>query len=321
MSDDFNRFHRLDGEGGASELDRRQLEKQTADEPLWLRCDLRDRANQAWLQDKAGIPEFAVDTLLAESTRPRFSATDNGLLLVLRGVNMNPGAESDDMIAVRIWLDRNRIITCQRRYLRSIEDVADQLQQQHGPRWASDVLVGLVERLAEYIEDVLDKLSDELEMLEDSVENNPDLTYRTGLSLLRRKAARIRRFLNPQREALDRLCRNADPWLAKDQVEDVQQSLDALVRHLEDLDLVRERAVLIQEELQNRIAEEQNSRIYVLSIVTAIFLPLTFITGLFGMNVAGLPGLEDPSSFFYVCMLSAVLAVGLGVWLRFKKWF
>ena len=181
--------------------------------------------------------------------------------------------------------------------------------------------MGLVDRLAEYIEDTLDSLSDELEALEDSVENNPDLTYRTGLSLLRRKAARIRRFLNPQREALDRRCRNADPWLARDQVQDVQQSLDSLVRHLEDLDLVRERAVLIQEELQNRIAEGQNSRIYVLSIVTAIFLPLTFITGLFGMNVAGLPGLEDPNSFLYVSLLSGLLAGGLALWLRFKKWF
>ena len=89
---------------------------------------------------------------------------------------------------------------------------------------------------------------------------------------------------------------------------------------MEDLDLVREKAVVLQEELMNLTAQQQNDRMYVLSIVAVIFLPISFVTGLFGMNVAGLPGLETPSAFFYVAMAMTVMVVGALAYFRFKKW-
>jgi zinc transporter len=77
---------------------------------------------------------------------------------------------------------------------------------------------------------------------------------------------------------------------------------------------------VVQEELFNRISQEQNARTYVLSIVAAIFLPITFISGVFGMNVAGLPGLEDIKSFWVVSGVMTAISVGIMIWLRFKRW-
>lgn len=318
----FSAFHLLNGHGGGATLSRANLEAGIDDRPgtLWLRFDLREPDDQRWIQS-AGLPDFAVETLLAEDTRPRFVATGAGMLIVLRGVNLNPGAETDDMIAIRIWLERDRIITCQRRSLRSVEDIARALAEGRGPISPGDLLLALIERLAEYIEAVLEGLADEIEAVEDDVEGDRGLTQRPGLSVLRRKAARIRRFLQPQREALDRLCRHAQPWLEAEQVDHTREYQDSLLRQLEDLELLRERAQLVHEELKSRIAEVQSSRIYVLSIVTAIFLPLTFITGLFGMNVAGLPGTADTRAFLMVCLGCAIVAVGLAALLRLKKWF
>ena len=95
---------------------------------------------------------------------------------------------------------------------------------------------------------------------------------------------------------------------------------DALTRHLEDLDLAREQALVAQEELMNRFAQEQNSRMYLLSVVAAIFLPLTFITGLFGMNVAGLPGIENPNGFLYSSTLMVACGIVLAIYFKWKKW-
>jgi len=58
--------------------------------------------------------------------------------------------------------------------------------------------------------------------------------------------------------------------------------------------------MVLQDELRNLIAEQQGMRMYVLSLVTAIFLPLSFLTGVLGMNVAGLPGTQEPKAFFYL---------------------
>jgi len=77
---------------------------------------------------------------------------------------------------------------------------------------------------------------------------------------------------------------------------------------------------VLQGELQNRLAEKQNARMFVLSIVAAIFLPLSFLTGVFGMNVAGLPGLEYPNAFNILTGSMLVLAIALVAYMRWKKW-
>jgi len=80
------------------------------------------------------------------------------------------------------------------------------------------------------------------------------------------------------------------------------------------------RAMVAHEEFVARVAQEQNSRVYLLSIVAAIFLPLSFLTGLFGMNVAGLPGMEDPRAFLLVTGIMLGLAVVALIVFRWKRW-
>jgi zinc transporter len=86
------------------------------------------------------------------------------------------------------------------------------------------------------------------------------------------------------------------------------------------MDAVRERATVTQDELASRLSDQLNRRMYVLSIVAAIFLPLGFLTGLLGINVAGIPGAEYPKAFmvFTVGLFALVLFL---VWLfRWKHW-
>ena len=118
---------------------------------------------------------------------------------------------------------------------------------------------------------------------------------------MRSKIATVRRFMAPQRDAIDRLCRQPVAWLKDQQLQVLREEADRMTRYLEDLDLARERAVLLREEFLAQVAQEQNSRMYVLSIVAAIFLPLTFVTGLLGMNVGGLPGWTTRTASLFRC--------------------
>ena len=94
----------------------------------------------------------------------------------------------------------------------------------------------------------------------------------------------------------------------------------SLIRQIEDLDEVRDRAILAQEELANRIAEEMNERSYVFTAVAGIFLPLGFLTGLLGINVGGMPGVEDGAAFWIVVLLCGALGVGLTFLFRLRRW-
>jgi zinc transporter len=100
----------------------------------------------------------------------------------------------------------------------------------------------------------------------------------------------------------------------------LRENADRMTRFVEDLDLVRERAVVVQEELVSRLSEKMDRTMYVLSIVAAIFLPLGFLTGLLGINVGGIPGADYKGSFLIFSVI-LICIVAFQVWFfRRKKW-
>jgi zinc transporter len=143
---------------------------------------------------------------------------------------------------------------------------------------------------------------------------------RSQLATLRRQAISLRRYLSPQREALSRLLTEKIPWLDESNRIRLREVYDMLIRHIEDLDEARDRAAVTQEQLVNSLSEQMNKKMYILSIVAAIFLPLGFLTGLLGINVGGIPGAESKLGFLvFVLLLSAVVV--FQIWLfRKKKW-
>ncbi|NIO42052.1 MAG: zinc transporter ZntB [Burkholderiales bacterium] len=313
--------YRLNPDGRGTILDSAHLQRWVpADGSIWVHIDIADADACKWLARDSGIPGSAVEILLAEETRPRSIVMDQGLLVVLRGVNTNPGDNPEDMVSVRVWLDANRVISTRRRRLLSIVDISEALNAGNGPRNPGALLAMLIERLADRIGDFVDSIENRLDAAEDEIGNAGEAHFRTRLASLRRQIAAVRRFVAPQRDALDRLNRQPVKFFDEDNAHALRQEADRITRYLEDLELARERAVVLQEELLSQIAQQQNARMYVLSVVAAIFLPLTFVTGLLGMNVGGLPGVDSPSAFVLSLIVMLVAGVGLLVFFRWKKW-
>lgn len=100
----------------------------------------------------------------------------------------------------------------------------------------------------------------------------------------------------------------------------VRELTERTSRFVEDIDSARDRAAITQEELNNRLSEQMNKAMYLLSIVAAIFLPLGLITGLLGINVGGIPGAENKLSFLIVTVFLVVLAVILVGLFKRVKW-
>jgi len=311
----------LDGHGGANFIDARSVAEWTKDQGvLWVHLDVNDNASRLWLTEDSGLDNTVVESLLAEETRPRSHSTDQGLLTVLRGVNTNPGEDQEDMVSVRLWIEPDRIFSTRRRRLLSIVDTRDSLEKGIGPETSGGFLAALTGRLADRIGDFVDGIEDDVGAAEEQLGNQDQATFRPVISALRRKIASVRRFLAPQRDALDRLYRQPGLWFSNTEIHDMREEADRITRYLEDLDLARERTMVLREEFLAQLAQEQNSRMYVLSVVAAIFLPLTFVTGLLGMNVGGLPGLESPRGFLGSVVIMITAAVALLFFFRRKKW-
>ena len=286
----------------------------------WVHLRSDDPGTINWMREQQ-LDERVIEALTAPETRPRMQLLADGVLINLRGVNTNPDSDPEDMVSVRLWFNNQLIISTRRRDRRllSIEDIRNLIANNQGPRSTGGLVAMLVELLANRIADLVDKIDDDLTRFETDLNDDSLKKVQLNISTTRKQSAAIRRYLAPQREALVELSRSRK-MLSDEDHHSLQYQTDRIIHYVEDLDLSRERALVLQSDLQNRIAEQQNSRMYLLSIVAAIFLPLSFLTGVFGMNVGGLPGLENPQAFFYLSVGMLVVASGLIGFMWWKRW-
>jgi zinc transporter len=143
---------------------------------------------------------------------------------------------------------------------------------------------------------------------------------RGDLGALRREAIALRRYLAPQREVMIRLSLSPAPWLRPEDRARLREVGDRTTRFVEDLDAARERAAVLQDELNTRLSDQMNRTMYVLTVVATVLLPPSLITGLLGINVGGVPGTGTAGAFWIVIALLLILALGEIVLLRRLKW-
>ena len=311
----------FDGHGGARTLRMPELASWNPhDGVLWVHFDYTKAAARDWIRQTSGLDSLVAEALITEETRPRAVSVGDGLLLALRGVNLNPGAEPDDMVSIRLWLDASRVVSSGKRDLLSVRDLLDRLDEAKGPTGAGEFIVELTDRLVWRMSETVEQLEDSVAGLEDSILEARSGALRLDLASLRRQTITLRRYLAPQREALSRLITEKVSWIDEGDRMRLREIADRLMRHIEDLDAVRDRAAVAHEELLSRISEQLNSRLYVLSIVAALFLPLGFLTGMLGINVGGIPGADNPWGFLIFAGTLALIVVAQIVLFRRKGW-
>jgi zinc transporter len=305
----------LDGKGGARDLDWGGVNAWVAEDgPIWVHLHREEAETSRWLHEESGLDDVIVDALLATETRPRCVPHEGGMLVILRGVNLNPGADPEDMISIRIWVEKDRVISMRGQHILGASDVRQAIYNGAGPTGTGELLVLLADAMTDRLGSVVLELDDNADMLEDQLLEGSAGEIRRDLSDLRRRAIGLRRFMAPQREAFSRLLAERPDWLTEGDRLSLREIADRLIRYIEDLDAARDRAAVTQEELSARVAEDMNRNMYLLSIVAALFLPLGFVTGLLGINVGGIPGAEVKWAFAAVCALLAAIG-GFQVWI------
>ncbi|MEO1252446.1 MAG: zinc transporter ZntB [Pseudomonadota bacterium] len=293
---------------------------ETAYDFAWLHFDVNDELTESWLKNRNDIPLLARRALLADESRPQTVELQNGVFVNLRGVNLNEGAEAEDMVSIRIWCAPKMVVTTRRRLLRSIQDVRKIVRDKGGPANAGQLVALLAQRLTVRVEPYISIIAERIDDLEDTVLTGPSAGCRPQLAEVRHDAVLLRRFMAPQRDALNRLAQHQSGLFDEKSQIDLKEAAENVTRMTEELDAARERAMVLQDQLTDQRAEEMNRNMMILSVVAAIFLPLGFLTGLFGINVGGMPGVEDGGAFWWVVAACVVIGAGLVFLFRALDW-
>lgn len=255
----------LNGQGGARQMDWEMISRWVPEDGvLWVHLNRDSTDSQDWLRESSGLTPLVVESLLAESTRPRCAQMDEGIMLFLRGVNLNPGADPEDTVSIRLWIEASRIISVRIRRLLSIDDLREELEKNRGPKDVGDFVVQLAERLISRMSGVIGDVDDEVDRLQDQVLVAESRELRTELTRLRREIIALRRYLAPQRDALLRLSQLKIPWLNEMDTLHLREETDRVTRYVEELDAARERATLTQD------ADTGGQTLYVVDLARAL---------------------------------------------------
>lgn len=312
----------LDGQGNAKKIENIQALHHWRPEQgkLWVHIDYSQEEAIDWLKGCEFLTDYELESLTADETRPRLTKATNGYMLFLRGVNLNPAQSPEDMVSLRLFINENILITTRKRRLLSVQDVLAKLQGGHGAHNISEVVTQLAQSLTSRMQGVIDSLDDTLDIFEEEIDEPSKKFDNQGLSQLRRQTIGLRRYLKPQKEALSTLMGNTFEWLNDEDKPRLNETTNLLIRYIEELDSSIERAQIIQQTITNQVSEQLNQRMYVMSVVAALFLPLSFLTGLLGVNVGGIPGTESPYAFSAFVIFLIVLTGGIGIYFKNKKW-
>ena len=311
----------LDKKGFAKEISFDEIENYNSrDDLLWLHFNYTKSEAKEWIRTKSGIDNIAVDALLADETRPRTIVLGDNLLLALRGVNLDPNSKPEDMKSIRLYISDNLILSTSRRTILSVVEMTEELKKGIGVKSASEFLIELTYKMTDRIDTVIDKIHDRSERLEDNILESKLKNQRSDILNIRREIIILKRYLTPQKEALVKLYNENISWLNEYQKIELRETNDQLIRHIEELDTIRDKIILIQDELVNNLSQELNSKMYIMAIISAIFLPLTFLTGLLGINVGGIPGAENENAFYiFTIILLFVVAFQFYIFKK-SKW-
>lgn len=288
---------------------------------LWAHLDRKDPGSARWLRESSGLEPLIAEALLQEETRPRLARHGRGLVVILRGVNLNPGADPEDMVSIRLWLEPGRVLSLRGPRLLAVEDVRGTIDAGAGPADAGSLLAALAGALVGRMGPVLEALEEGVDAVEEALITSQRRDLRSRLVARRREAIILRRYLAPQRDVLARLAGGEGGELVGESARGrLREAADRLTRYVEDLEALRDRAAVAQEELATRLSDQMNRTMYVLSLVATLFLPIGFVTGLFGVNVAGMPGTETESAFLWLILVLVLITGVQAVFFWLRRW-
>jgi zinc transporter len=311
----------LDGRGGGKPLEWPDIESWSPDDGIiWLHVDISEPEIGSWLRQGADIGADVCEAMLVENTRPRVVIGEVATVLVLRGVNLNPGADPEDMISIRILIEERRIISVRFRRLLAVEDIKTEIEKGRGPKTVAGFVASLSDRLTSRMEPVITDIEDRVSAYEDVVFSDGDPDDRSGLNQVRTEIIMLQRHLKPQMETFKSLRLGEKTGFTKKHQSLMAEAKDRVTRYVENLDSLQDRLTVLHDELRYRQNERTNRTMYLLTVVAAVLLPPSLIAGIMGANVGGIPGTQHPLAF--AIMVIGILALGaFEVWLlRRLKW-
>ncbi len=265
------------------------------------------------------VPHMAANALVASETRPRCDEVDDAALINLRGTAADTMQDSDGLVSIRVWVEGHRVTSVSRHRLAALAKVESAMRAGRITD-GGDFVATLAQAISVQLDPEVAALGDTLDDCEAMLDGGDIYKLRREIATIRSQAIVLRRFVAPDRDALGQMAQLEFDWISKDDRMHLREAADRFARMAEELEAVRERAALLHEQLTDLRAEMIDQRSLAIAVTAFIFLPLTFVTGLLGMNVEGIPFAREAWAFWGVVGFCIAIAAAVMAWFARRHW-
>lgn len=300
----------------------------TPDKVIWLDIDgVHEERIVEMIGQQFKLHPLLLEDVLNTTQKAKIEQfeDENLLFVVVKMLHFNTETFDVDTEQVSLVLGENFLISFQEQdktdnFISIHERLRNPLSRIR-QRKADYLLYALLDVIVDNYYIVLDKITDQLEALEESVLNNPTPKHQNQLYALKREMTFMRKAVLPLRDVIGSLIRE-DSVLVGNQVNvylrDVQ---DHVYQTIETLDTYRDIADNIMNTYLSSLSNKMNEVMKTLTIYTAIFMPLSFIAGLYGMNFVNMPELQSPNGYFYTLGAMGVIVIGLWIFFKWRNYW
>ena len=285
---------------------------------FWLHLSLANSASENWMKQNVKLPAAFFDSLRTEESSTRLELDDDMLVAVVHDVLFETSFETSAVGSSIVCIGPQLLLSARLRPLRSMDKLREAVRTGHVFNTPVELLAHLLREQANVLSEILRRSTTRVDQIEDRILANRSSTSRAELGALRRSLVRLQRLLAPEPAAFFRLLNRPLSWISQADLGELQQAAEEFSASLNDSISLVERLKLIQEELAALNNEQTSRTLFVLTVVTVVALPINLVSGLFGMNVGGIPFNGHEHGFGFIVSSLITLTAVLG-WLALGR--
>jgi len=270
------------------------------------------------------VHPLVLEDILNTSQRPKIEVFDNYIFIVLKMLSYNEAKKIVDSEQVSLIIGRSFVISLQEKEEDIFEPLRGRLRKGKGrirTMGADYLAYAILDVITDNYFLMLEKLGEQMEEFEERLLKGPDQETLKQLYVLKRENLLLRKSVWPLREVITQLERSESTLIKKKTSPFLRDLYDHIIQIIDTVEIHRDMTAGLIELYLTSNSNRMNEVMKVLTIIATIFIPLTFIAGVYGMNFANMPELEWPWAYFAVLFMMLVIGAGMLLYFRKKKWF
>ncbi len=274
------------------------------------------------LGESLGLNSLVLEDAVNTQQRPKVDEYENHIFGVFKMLYLD---EDKELVSehVALVLFKDSVLVFQELEEDVFDGVRSRLKSKANrirSKGADYLFFALIDAIIDNYFFILENINAKIERLEEEVYNNPSPEIAKEIQKLKKEVLKVRRFVFPVRDLLGRLLESESTLITKDTKLFLRDALDHCIEINESLQIYREMSMSLMEMYMSNMSNKMNEVMKVLTIMASIFIPLTFIAGIYGMNFDNMPELHSKYGYFIVLGVMTVLFLGMMLYFKRKKW-